>query len=317
MATYLVTGGGGFIGSHLCDRLLAEGKRVVALDDLSSGKIANLAEARAYGHQFAFHTIDIRSGGLLAIFEQYHPEVVLHLAAQPSVAVSVQDPQRDASVNVTGLLNVLECAAATGTGKVVFAASGGTLYGEAKSLPVKESARGRGRPSSPYGITKAAGISYLEFFRLSRGLDYTALALANVYGPRQDPHGEAGVVAIFSALILSGQQPTIFGTGQDTRDYVYVDDTVHAFALAAERGSGQLVNIGTGVETSVNALFKAMASIAGFRGKPVFGPPRPGDLHRSALDNTLAAKALGWKPWTSLKVGLAATIDSFRPARTS
>jgi UDP-glucose 4-epimerase len=314
MTTYLVTGGGGFIGSHLCDRLLAEGKRVVVADDLTSGKIANLAEARSYGHQFAFHTIDIRSGGLRAIFEQYHPEVVMHLAAQASVSVSVKDPEKDANINIMGLLNVLECAAAAGTRKVVFAASGGTLYGEARSLPVKESVRGRSRPTSPYGITKAAGIHYLEFFQSNRGLDFTALALANIYGPRQDPHGEAGVVAIFSALMLAGRQPTILGTGQDTRDYTYVDDTVHAFALAAEHGSGHVVNIGTGVETSVNALFKAMATIIGYRGKPAVGPPRAGDLHRSALDNTMAAKELGWKPWTSLKDGLQATIDSFRPA---
>jgi UDP-glucose 4-epimerase len=313
MSTYFVTGGGGFIGSHLCDRLLAEGKRVVALDDLTAGKIANLAEARGYGHQFSFHTIDIRSGGLRPLFEQYRPEVVMHLAAQASVSVSVKDPSRDASVNVIGLLNVLECAASTGTRKVVFAASGGTLYGESRALPIKESVRGRSRPTSPYGITKAAGISYLEFFRASRGLDFTALALANVYGPRQDPHGEAGVVAIFSALMLAGQQPTIFGTGEDTRDYVFVDDTVHAFAVAAERGSGHLVNIGTGVETSVNTLFRSMAAITEFRGKPAHGPPRAGDLHRSALDNTLAAKELGWKPWTGLKEGLRATIDSFRP----
>jgi UDP-glucose 4-epimerase len=313
MTTYLVTGGGGFIGSHLCVRLLAEGKRVVAVDDLTSGKIANLAEARGYGHQFSFHTMDVRSGGLRAIFEQYHPEVVMHLAAQSSVAVSVRDPERDASVNILGLLNVLESAAATGTRKVVYAASGGTLYGEARSLPVKESARGRGRPGSPYGITKAAGIQYLEFFRAHRGLDFTALALANIYGPRQDPHGEAGVVAIFSVLMLAGRQPTIFGTGQDTRDYTYVDDTVHAFALAADKGSGHLLNIGTGVETSVTALFRAMATITGYRGKPAQAPPRAGDLHRNALDNTLAAKELGWRPWTSLKEGLRATVDAFRP----
>jgi UDP-glucose 4-epimerase len=313
MDTYLVTGGAGFIGSHLCDRLLAEGKRVVALDDLGAGKIANLAEARSYGHAFAFHTIDVRSGGLRAIFEQYHPEVVMHLAAQASVSVSVEDPERDASVNILGLLNVLECAAATGSRKVVFAASGGTLYGEPRSLPVKESARGRGRPASPYAISKAAGVSYLEFFKASRGLDFTALALANIYGPRQDPLGEAGVVAAFSSLLLSGQQPTIFGSGDDTRDYTYVDDAVHAFALAADQGSGHVLNVGTGVETSVNALFRAMASIIGFRGKPVHGPPRAGDLHRSALDPTLAGRELGWKPWTSLKDGLRATIDSFRP----
>jgi UDP-glucose 4-epimerase len=313
MGVYLVTGGAGFIGSHLCDRLLAEGKRVVAVDDLGAGKIANLAEARSYGHQFAFHTIDIRSGGLRAIFEQYHPEVVMHLAAQASVSVSVKDPDRDASINILGLINVLECAVATGTRKVVFAASGGTLYGESRSLPVKENARGRSRPSSPYGITKAAGISYLEFFRANRGLDFTALALANIYGPRQDPHGEAGVVAIFSAQMLAGQQPTIFGTGDDTRDYTYVDDTVHAFALSADHGSGHVLNVGTGVETSVKALFRMMAAVAGYRGKPVHGPARAGDLHRSALDNSLAGRELEWKPWTSLKDGLRTTIDSFRP----
>jgi UDP-glucose 4-epimerase len=313
MSVYLVTGGAGFIGSHLCDRLLAEGKRVVALDDLGAGKIANLAEARSYGHEFAFHTIDVRSGGLRAIFEQYHPEVVMHLAAQASVSISVKDPERDANVNILGLLNVLECAAATGARKVVFAASGGNLYGEPRSLPVKESARGRGRPNSPYAITKAAGIAYVEFFKANRGLDFTALALANIYGPRQDPDGEAGVVASFSSLMLSGQQPTIFGSGDDTRDYTYVDDAVHAFALAVDQGSGHVLNVGTGVETSVNALFRMMASIVGFRGKPVHAPPRPGDLHRSALDPTLAGRELGWKPWTSLKDGLRATIDSFRP----
>lgn len=313
MTTYLVTGGGGFIGSHLCDRLLAEGKRVVAVDDLSTGKIANLAEARSYGHQFAFHTMDIRSGGLRALFEQYRPEVVMHLAAQASVSVSVKDPIRDAEINILGLLNLLECAAATGTSKVVYAASGGTLYGEPRSLPVKESARARASLASPYGISKAIGINYLDFYRRSRGLDFSALALANVYGPRQDPFGEAGVVAIFSVQMLSGQQPTIFGTGEDTRDYVYVDDTVHAFSLAAERGSGRVLNVGTGVETNVRALFRMMAAITGYRGKPAFGPPRPGDLHRNALDVQLAGRELGWKPWTSLKEGLRATIDSFRP----
>jgi UDP-glucose 4-epimerase len=313
MSTYLVTGGGGFIGSHLCDRLLAEGKRVVAIDDLSSGKIANLAEARSYGRQFAFHTMDIRSPGLPAMFQQYRPEVVMHLAAQPSVSVSAKEPELDASINIMGLLNVLQCAAAAGTRKVVFAASGGTLYGEARSYPVRENVRGRGRPASPYGITKAAGIHYLEFYRGNRGLDYTALALGNVYGPRQDPDGEAGVVAIFAGQMLAGEQPTIFGDGHQTRDYVYVDDSVHAFALAAERGSGHVLNIGTGVETSVNALFRMMAHIIGYRGKPNSGPPRPGDLRRSALATELAAKELGWKPWTSLKEGLRATIDSFRP----
>ena len=312
MATYLVTGGAGFIGSHLCDRLLAEGKRVVAVDDLSSGRIANLAEARSYGQQLTFHTIDIRHPEIRALFERYRPEVVLHTAAQPSVAVSIKDPALDASINLIGLLNVLECAAGTGVRKVVFAASGGTLYGEPKTLPVKENARNRAKPISPYGISKAVGIHYLEFYRRTRGLDFTALALGNIYGPRQDPHGEAGEIAIFSAGMLSGETPTIFGDGEQTRDYTFVDDAVHAFALAAERGSGEVVNVGTGVETSVNRLFNLMCTLTGFRGQPQYGPRREGDLRRSALDLELAAKELGWKPWTPLKEGLRMTVDSFR-----
>ena len=312
MATYLVTGGAGFIGSHLCDRLLAEGKRVVAVDDLSSGRIANLAEARSYGQQLTFHTIDIRHPEIRALFERYRPEVVLHTAAQPSVAVSIKDPALDASINLIGLLNVLECAAGTGVRKVVFAASGGTLYGEPKALPVKENARNRAKPVSPYGISKAVGIQYLEFYRRTRGLDFTALALGNIYGPRQDPYGVAGVIAIFTAGMLSGETPTIFGDGEQTRDYTFVDDAVHAFALAAERGSGEVVNVGTGVETSVNRLFNLMCTLTGFRGQPQYGPRREGDLRRSALDVELAAKELGWQPWTSLKDGLRMTVDSFR-----
>jgi len=314
VTTYLVTGAAGFLGSHLCDRLLAEGKRVVGVDDLSYGRIANLAEARSYGQQLTFHTIDVRHPELRAIFERYHPEVVMHLAAQASVAVSMKDPVLDASINLIGLLNVLECAADTGTRKVVFAASGGTLYGEPKVLPIKENVRHRSRPASPYGISKAVAIPYLEFYRRTRGLDYTALALANVYGPRQDPHGEAGVVAIFSARMLDGDSPTIFGDGEQTRDYVFVDDTVHAFALAGDRGSGAVLNVGTGVETSVNQLFKALSAITGFRGGARYGPRREGDLRRNALDVELAARELGWKPWTQLREGLKATVDWFRQA---
>jgi UDP-glucose 4-epimerase len=312
MATYLVTGGAGFLGSHLCDRLLAEGKRVVAVDDLSSGRIANLAEARSYGQQFTFHTIDIRHPEVRALFDRYHPEVVMHAAAQPSVAVSIKDPALDASVNVIGLLNVVESAVVTGTRKVVFAASGGTMYGEPKVLPVKETARNRAKPVSPYGISKSMGIQYLEFYRRTRGLDFTALALGNIYGPRQDPMGEAGVVAIFASKMLAGETPTIFGDGEQTRDYTYVDDAVHAFALAAERGSGAVVNVGTGVETSVNRLFNLLCTLTGYRGQPQYGPRREGDLRRNALDVDLAATELGWKPWTFLREGLRITVDWFR-----
>jgi UDP-glucose 4-epimerase len=313
MPTYLVTGGAGFIGSQLCDRLLAEGKRVVAMDDLSTGRIANLAEARGYGQQFTFYNIDVRVDEIRTVFERHRPQVVMHLAAQASVSRSVKAPAEDASVNVMGLLNVLESACATGTRKLVYAASGGTLYGEPRQLPAKESARRGARPVSPYGISKALVLDYLRFYRDMRGLDYTALALANVYGPRQDPNGEAGVVAIFGSQMLAGETPTIFGDGNQTRDYLFVDDGVHAFSLAADRGSGGLYNIGTGLETSVNRVYQLMAEITAFRREPRFGPPREGDLRRSALDVELAGRELGWRPWTTLEEGLRATLDSLRP----
>ena len=310
MTTILVTGGAGFIGSHLCDRLLAEGHRVVAVDDLTTGRIANLSEARSYGGEFTFFNMDIRAEGLLSLFERHRPEVVMHLAAQASVSTSVEDPVSDASVNVMGLLNVMECGSRTGVRKVVYAASGGTLYGEPLKLPIRETASGR--PVSPYGISKKAGIEYLSFYERYRGVAYTAVALANVYGPRQDPNGEAGVISIFASKMLSGEAPTIHGDGNQTRDYVFVDDTVHAFALAAERGDGRIVNVGTALETSVNGVFRLLADITGFTGEPAFGPARPGDLRRNALDPALAGQVLGWRPWTHLEDGLAETVSFMR-----
>ena len=314
MSTFLVTGAAGFIGSSLSDRLLAEGKRVVAVDDLSRGRIANLAEARGYGQQFTFYNMDVRAEGIRDLFERHRPEVVMHLAAQANVRVSVRDPGFDTSVNVMGLLNLMEAAAAAGTRKVVFASSGGTIYGEPRSLPIKETARKGSRPLSPYGIAKKVAEDYLAFYRQARGVDYTALALANVFGPRQNPYGEAGVIAIFASKMLAGETPTIFGDGEQTRDFVFVDDTVHAFSLAAERGSGAVVNVGTGVETSVNSLYELMAATAQHKGRPRYGPERPGDLRRNALDPTAAEKDLGWRPWTSLEEGLKATVEAFRPS---
>jgi UDP-glucose 4-epimerase len=308
VTTYFVTGGAGFIGSHLCDRLLAEGHRVVAVDDLTTGRIANLSEARGYGKEFTFFNMDIRSDGLLPLFERHRPEVVMHLGAQASVSTSVADPAFDASVNVMGSLNILECSRRVGARKIVYAASGGTLYGEPRKLPVKETALGGARPVSPYGVSKKVVLDYLVFYERYHGLEWTALALANVYGPRQDPEGEAGVIAIFASQMLAGQAPTIFGDGNQTRDYVFVDDVVHAFALAAERGGGHLANVGTGLETSVNGLYRMLAEITGIAGEPVHGPDRPGDLRRSALDNSLAEKALGWRPWTHLEDGLGETV---------
>ena len=307
MTTVLVTGGAGFIGSQLADRLLAEGHRVVSVDDLSTGRIANLVEARGYGKEFSFFNMDVRADGLASLFERHRPEVVFHLAAQAGVRPSLVDPVHDAAVNVMGLLNVLEASVHVGARKVIYAASGGTMYGEPRRLPTKESAAPASKPLSPYGISKKVGMDYLSYYQRYRGLDYTALALGNVYGPRQDPSGEAGVVAIFAAKMIVGEAPTIFGDGNQTRDYVFIDDTVHAFVQAIDRGSGKVVNIGTGLETSVNHLYRLLSEITGFAGEPEHGPQPPGELRRMALDISSAPSALAWKPWTHLEDGLAET----------
>ncbi len=310
----LVTGGAGFIGSTLVDRLLAEGHAVDVVDDLSSGALANLAEARATpGHDLSFHRLDIRDAGLVDLMARRRPEVVFHLAAQADVRVSVSRPGFDAEVNILGTLNVLEGARAAGTAKVVFAASGGTLYGEPDELPVRESAPQR--PLSPYGVSKKAACDYLAAYRELHGIEFTALALANVYGPRQDPHGEAGVVAIFAGRLLAGEPCTIFGTGEQTRDFVYVDDVVDAFARAATRGSGLLMNVGTGRETSVNRLYRTMADAAGVAAPAVYSVARAGELARSSLDPGRAAIHLGWEPWTTLEAGTAEVLRWFEARR--
>jgi UDP-glucose 4-epimerase len=309
----LVTGGAGFIGSTLVDRLLAEGHAVDVVDDLSSGSLANLADARAdRGHDLRVHQLDIRSPEVVELIERRQPEVVFHLAAQADVRVSVARPAFDAEVNVVGSLNVLEGARVAGTRKVVFASSGGTIYGDPDpaDLPVTEVHPQQ--PLSPYGVAKKTVGDYLVAYRALHGLEFTALALANVYGPRQDPHGEAGVVAIFAGRLLAGEACTIFGDGKQTRDFVYVDDVVDAFVRAADRGSGVLCNIGTGIETSVVRLYHVMAAAAGVPdAEPVYAPPRPGELARSALDPARARIHLGWAPWTTLEDGTAAVLRYF------
>jgi UDP-glucose 4-epimerase len=308
----LVTGGAGFVGSHLCDRLLAEGHPVVAVDDLATGRKVNLADAFEHGEAFTFTETDVRTPDLLEVFTRYRPDVVMHLAAQAGVRPSLEDPGHDASVNVMGTLNVLRCASAVGSRKIVYAASGGTLYGEPASVPVRESAADGAHPESPYGISKKVVLEYLSFYSRQRGLDFTALALGNVYGPRQDPTGEAGVIAIFASSMLAGETPTIFGDGEQTRDYVYVEDTVEAFAAAMDRASGEMVNIGTGLETSVNALHAMLAEIVGSPSERLYGPQPEGELRRIALDNSLAASVLEWSPTTDLSSGLARTVEHLR-----
>ena len=307
----LVTGGAGFIGSVLVDRLLAEGHAVDVVDDLTSGSLANLADARSNPlHAYSFHNLDIRSPAVVELIAHRRPEVIFHLAAQADVRVSVARPGFDAEVNILGTINILEGARAAGSRKVVFAGSGGTLYGEASEIPTRESAPQH--PQSPYGVSKKSAIDYLFAYRELHGIEYSALALANVYGPRQDPHGEAGVVAIFSGQLLAGQPCTIFGDGEQTRDFVYVDDVVDAFSRAGTRGDGLLVNIGTGTETSVNELYATMAALAGATVPPKYAPARPGELRRSALDPGRAAVQLGWKAWTTLEEGTAEVLRYFR-----
>jgi UDP-glucose 4-epimerase len=311
----MITGGAGFIGSTMVDRFLAEGCDVDVVDDLSNGSLANLAEAReARTRRFSFHRMDVRSPAVIELIAHRKPEVVCHLAAQADVRVSVAKPAFDADVNIIGSLNVFEGALKAGTRKVLFASSGGTLYGTPEELPVREGHPQR--PISPYGVAKKAAGDYLHYYREIHGMEYSALALANVYGPRQDPHGEAGVVSIFAGKLLSRERPTIFGDGEQTRDFVYVDDVVDAFWRATEKGGGLVMNIGTGVETSVQQLFDMMAKVTGFKDPARYAPSRAGELGRSALDPGRALIHLGWKPWTSLEEGLGRTLEWFKFTRS-
>ena len=308
----VVTGGAGFIGSALVDRLVARGDDVLIIDDLSTGSADNLADARAGGSgTVELAVADIGETGAAELVAGHRPDVVFHLAAQADVRLSVDAPVADARTNVIGLLRVLDGALAGGARKVVFASSGGTIYGEADPalLPFDEDTPQR--PLSPYGVAKLAGGLYLDVYGALHGLAGTTLALANVYGPRQDPNGEAGVVAIFAGRLLSGRPCIVFGAGEQIRDFVYVADVADALLAAAERADGQLLNIGTGVGTSVNDLYRTMAAIVGGPDDPERGSARPGELDRSVLDATRAAGELGWRPVTGLDDGLQATLDWF------
>jgi UDP-glucose 4-epimerase len=308
----LVTGAAGFIGSHVVDRLLTDGHDVVGIDDLSTGRPANLAAASA-APEFSFTESDITAPELAEVVADSRPDVVLHLAAQISVRASVADPLHDARINVLGTVNVLEAARRAGVRKVLFASSGGSIYGEPATLPVDE--RAPTDPHSPYAAAKVTGETYLAAYRHLHGLDYTTLALANVYGPRQDPHGEAGVVAIFTSALLRGEPTRVFGDGQQTRDYVYVGDVAEAFARATgERGGGRRFNIGTGVQTSDLQLHSAVATAAGAPDEPARAPARLGDIRAVAVDPTAAAAGLGWRPTTDLATGVAAVVAWAREA---
>jgi UDP-glucose 4-epimerase len=304
----LVTGGAGFIGSNLVDALLARGDEVIVLDDLSTGRRVNLDGALASGARLA--EIDVRDGAAVgALMADARPELVFHLAAQIDVRKSVEDPYFDAAVNVGGTANVLEAARATGVGRVVFVSTGGALYGEGagKELPLPESTPIA--PLSGYGQSKFAAEGYLGLFERLYGLSGMSLRLGNVYGPRQDPLGEAGVVAIFCGLLKNGGRPTVYGDGTQTRDYIYVGDVVSAALAAGATRLGGAVNIGTGREASVLDLVDILAGLEGRDDfAPEFAPERAGEVQRISLDAGLAARELGWTPQTTLEQGLAQTL---------
>jgi UDP-glucose 4-epimerase len=306
----LVTGAAGFIGSTLVDRLLVDGHTVVGIDDLSSGRIANLEGACA-SDRFELVQADVVDADLIGLLAQIAPEVVYHLAAQIDVRRSVADPEFDATVNVVGTVRLAEAARRAGVRKVLHTSSGGSVYGVPSDYPTGETAPTD--PASPYAASKVAGEIYLNTFRHLYGMDCSHVAPSNVYGPRQDPHGEAGVVAIFINALLAGEPTTVFGEGGNTRDYVYVSDVVDAFVRASgTAGAGQRFNIGTGVETSDRALHTAVAAAVGAPDEPRFAPPRLGDLARSCLDVRKAEMVLGWRPRVRLDEGLRQTVEHFR-----
>ncbi|UCH11022.1 MAG: SDR family NAD(P)-dependent oxidoreductase [Fidelibacterota bacterium] len=301
----LVTGGAGFIGSHVADRLLELGHHVVILDNLSTGSHDNIPP------QASFIKGDITDMELVKeLFQQYRFEIVNHHAAQMNVRHSVDDPVFDARVNILGTINLLQSSIREGVKKFIFSSTGGAIYGEQQDFPADENHPLN--PVSPYGISKLACEKYIYYHHVEYGLAYATLRYANVYGPRQNPHGEAGVVAIFSNLLANGKQVTINGDGLQTRDYVYVGDVVEANVLTLTHHDTVTLNIGTGIETDVVTLYEYLAGAAGTSRKPSHGPPKPGEQRRSAISPRSARKTLGWEPKISLADGLPMTYRSFK-----
>ncbi len=303
----LITGGAGFIGSNIADAYVADGHEVMVIDNLSSGKKENVpAAARLV-------LCDIASDTAVEAVRTFRPEIVSHHAAQVNVRASVADPVFDAQTNIVATIRLLEACRSNGVRKFVFASSGGAGYGEQDRFPADETHPLR--PVSPYGAAKVSVECYLSFYRAQYGLQFTALRYANVYGPRQDPHGEAGVVAIFCNRLIRGQAPIINGDGEQTRDYVYVGDVVRANLAGLTRGDGRAINIGTGIETSVNILFRALRALSGRSQEEIHGPAMPGEQRRSCLENKLALDELGWYPEVFLEEGLARTYSFFRDTK--
>ncbi|HSB46262.1 MAG TPA: NAD-dependent epimerase/dehydratase family protein [Nitrospira sp.] len=300
----LVTGGAGFIGSHLVDRLVQEGHEVIIVDNLATGKRRNINRSAR------FYKLDIQSWRLERVFRNERPNVVMHLAAQMDVRKSVEDPMFDAQVNILGTLNVLQQAVRHGVRKVVFSSSGGAIYGEQEMYPAPESHVTN--PLSPYGLSKLCGEQYLSYYQRISGLQVVSLRYANVYGPRQDPEGEAGVVAIFIQKLLNNEQAVINGNGRQTRDFVFVEDVVEAnLAIMGQETQGTY-NVGTGVETSINDLFRILVQHTGSACKEVHGPAKKGEQARSVIDSSKLRHELSWEPKMNLTDGLKRTVEYFR-----
>jgi len=304
----LITGGAGFIGSNVADRFIEDGSEVVIVDDLSNGKEENINK------EAKFYRCDIRDKQIPNIFEKERPQIVIHNAAQISVRISVEDPASDADINIIGALNILEACKKYKVGKVIFASSGGTVYGEQQYFPADESHPLC--PISPYGVAKLTTEKYLYYYHYSFGLNYISLRYGNIYGPRQDPYGEAGVVAIFCNKMISGKNPTINGDGRQTRDYVYIRDVVEANVAAAGSDFIGEINIGTGKETDVVELFNVIKNISGNNSiKEIHGPSKEGEQRRGSLSHKKAEDIIGWQPKVKIEEGLKLTYGWFKSKR--
>jgi len=302
----LVTGGAGFIGSHVVEHYLAAGCDVAVVDDLSTGHRENVPP------DVQLYVCDIRDAALTEVLNEFQPDIINHHAAQMSVRVSIQEPRRDASINVEGTINLLECARGSAVRKVIYASTGGALYGEPRYLPCDEDHPVV--PLSHYGISKHTVEHYLELYAQLYGLDYTVLRYPNVYGPRQDPHGEAGVVAIFAGSMLADEPVSIFGDGTQQRDFVYVSDVAKASVSAMTLGSRATVNLGSGKGTSVLDIYTGLANVLNYHRRPIFRRPRLGEVYRIYLTGTRARRQLEWTPEVSLEAGLARTVAALRAA---
>ena len=303
--TVLVTGGAGFIGSHIVDRLVSLDYRVVVIDDLSTGRLRNLNKSATFYHR------SITWSGLEEIFEREKPSIVCHHAAQASVAESVHDPIKDAEINIQGTLRLVELSRKYGMEKFIFSSSGGTIYGEPESSPCDENHRIR--PQSPYALSKYVAEEYLDLYRINYRLNSVIFRYGNVYGPRQDPYGESGVIAIFSTEMLEGKQPTVYGTGEQERDFVYIDDIVDANIIAIQNPEMDgIYNVGTGQGTSVNRIFEILKGIIKYKWGSLHGPARQWEVFKICLDRSKFESQFGWKPKVPLEEGMKQTVEYFR-----